>query len=164
MNAHDFKARLFIRMWHFDTPINSAGANESLIKNVKSVRGHHDLDVGGRFETIELIQKLQHCALHFTITTARATVTSRRADGINLKISSVRSLACKHLRLANLIHEDDRRGVLARHDEKLSNHSASFTNVFLHELATGNSYEAAVGMVRNCARKQRFTRARGTIQ
>jgi hypothetical protein len=38
--------------------------------------------------------------LHFTITTARATVTARRADGINLKRSCVRSLACKQLRLA----------------------------------------------------------------
>ena len=103
VNSHDFKARLFVRMGHFDAPINTTGANEGLVKDVEPVGGHHDLDVGGGFETVKLIQKLQHCALHFTITTTSTTVTTRGTDGINLRRSNMR--CCKmHMQLGREPH------------------------------------------------------------
>jgi hypothetical protein len=56
-------------------------------------------------EAIELVQQLEHGALHLGVSAARAALAARRANRVNL------------------IHEDDRRRVLARHDEQLAHHA-----------------------------------------
>lgn len=51
-----------------------------------------------------------------------------------------------------------------RHDEQLSNHSRSFSDIFLDEFRTGNTDETTVGMMRDRTREQSLSRSRRSIQ
>ena len=61
---------------------------------------YFDILVG--FETIELVQKLEHGSLDLGVATAAAGFHSRGTDGINF------------------VHENNTRGVLSRHHEQFS--------------------------------------------
>ena len=54
--------------------------------------------------------------------------------------------------------------MLARHDEQLAHHPAAFADVFLHELRAGHADEFAVGVVRYCAREERFAGPGGAVE
>jgi hypothetical protein len=51
-----------------------------------------------------------------------------------------------------------------RHDEEFSDHSRSFSDVFLDQFRTGNTDESTVGMMRHRTREQGLPRSRRTIQ
>ena len=61
-----------------------------------------DLDILGGLEAVELVEELEHGALHLRVAARRAALGARRADRVDL------------------VHEDDRRRVLARHHEQLA--------------------------------------------
>ena len=59
-------------------------------------------DILVRFETVELVQKLEHSSLNFGVTAAASRFHSRRSNRVDL------------------VHENNTRRVLSRHHEKFS--------------------------------------------
>ena len=116
-------------MWELNLSVDTAGTKKRIVKDIDSVSGHDNLDLGRLFETIQLVEKLEHCPLYFRITSG--ALHTRPTDGVDL------------------IHEDDRRGVLPCHDEKFSHHARTFTDIFLDELTTRDTDELAVGVMGN---------------
>ena len=109
--------------------------------------GRHDnLDVLRRLEPVQLVQQLQHRPLHLRVAAAGPALPARAPDGVDL------------------VHEDDARRVLARHDEQLADHPAALADVLLHELGAGHADEPAVGVVRDGTREERLSGTRGAIE
>lgn len=116
------------------------------------------LNVFSGFETVQLVQQFQHGTLNLRVSAA-ARLDTRRTDRINLvheynrrrvfpKINGmlhVLNMAAKGARRAQ------RESKLPGHDEKLANHTRTFTDEFLHQFRPGNSNERAVRVVSNSA-------------
>jgi hypothetical protein len=49
--------------------------------------------------------------------------------------------------------------VVPCHDEELAHHARTLTDVLLHEFRAGNANKAAVSVMGNCTRQQRFAGA-----
>ena len=54
--------------------------------------------------------------------------------------------------------------MLSCHDEKLSHHPTTFTNVLLHQLGPRHPNELAIRMMRDSSRQQRLSCSRWTVQ
>lgn len=78
------------------------------------IGSHEDLDIPSRIETIQLIDKLQHCSLYFIVSSSTIVETSS-TNGINF------------------IEEDDTCLLTPRHLEEFPNHTRTFTNILLHQ-------------------------------
>ena len=98
------------------------------------------LDVLLRLEAVELVEELEHGALHLAVA-ARAALDARRADRVDL------------------VHEDDGGRVLARHHEQLAHHARALADELLDELAAAHADERALGVVGDGARQQSFASA-----
>merc|ERR1719376_717532 len=65
VDAQDIQASLFIGGGKLNFPVNSSGSEESGIQNINTIRRHDHLNVLMSFETVQLVQKFQHCPLNF---------------------------------------------------------------------------------------------------
>mmetsp|Transcript_22292 Transcript_22292/g.53383 ORF Transcript_22292/g.53383 Transcript_22292/m.53383 type:complete len:281 (-) Transcript_22292:263-1105(-) len=115
------------------------------VERVGPVGRHQDLDVAARVEAVELVDNLEHRALHLVVA-ARAVVEARAADGVHL------------------VDEDDARLLRARHLEELTHHARPLAHVLLHELAADDTDEARVRSVGHGARGERLAGAWRAIQ
>mmetsp|Transcript_15463 Transcript_15463/g.58588 ORF Transcript_15463/g.58588 Transcript_15463/m.58588 type:complete len:439 (+) Transcript_15463:3359-4675(+) len=136
-------AALLVRSREFHLAVDPAWAKQRWVQDVDAVRGHDHLDVLGGLEAVQLVEELEHRALHLAVASAR--VGALPADGIHL------------------IHEDDGWGLFARHDEELAHHAGPLADVLLHELRAAHANEGAIGMVRNGAGKKRLSGARRAV-
>lgn len=101
-------------MGKFYLSVDTTRSQQSRIENVNTVGSHDDLDGLGGLESIQLVEQLKHSPLHFRVTTLPL-----------------------HARPTNRIHfvnKYDAGRVLPGHDKKLSHHSCSLSDVFLHQL------------------------------
>ena len=137
MDAQNVGARLHRGGGKLDFAVDAARAEERRVENIEAVGGHDDFDVFRGFEAVELVEEFEHCALNFRVT-ARATLNTGRANGVDF------------------VHEDDAGGVLARHDEELAHHAATFADVFLHKLGAGDADEFAFSVVGYCSCEESF--------
>ena len=77
------------------------------VKDIDAVGCHDNFDVLFRFEAVQLVEKFQHRPLHFTVAT-RTTLHASRPDRVNL------------------VHEDDRRGMLSTKTTTKSNRTCLY--------------------------------------
>ena len=143
VNLQDVHPRVLRGVGELDLTIDAPGTEQRRVQNVQSVRRHDHLDLVARLEPVQLVQQLQHGALHLGVAAAAA---SRAADGVHL------------------VHEQDRRSVLSRHHEELAHHPRALADVLLHELRSGDADEATVGVMRHRTRQEGLARAGRTVQ
>jgi hypothetical protein len=114
MNLQNVEATVLVGVGDLYFTVNAAGSQESVIKDVNTVGCHNNFDVVGRFESIQLIQKFKHGALHF-----RVTSTTALNAGATYRI--------------DFVHENDAGSVLPRHHKHLTHKTGALTNVLLNE-------------------------------
>merc|ERR1719376_1716546 len=102
VDAQDVQASLFIGGGELNFPVNSSGSEESGIQNINTISRHDHLNVLMSFETVELVQKFQHCPLNFGITASGTSFQSGRTNRIDL------------------VHEDNGRRMLSCHNEQFT--------------------------------------------
>ena len=69
MDLHDVDPALLVGVWELDLPVDSTGPEQGGVEDVNSVGGHDDLDVGGRLESVELVEELEHGSLDLGVST-----------------------------------------------------------------------------------------------
>lgn len=109
----------------------------------KRQKGTH-LDSTIARETIQLVQQLQHCPLHFPITTLIA-VKPLCSDSIQL------------------VDEDDSRRLLFGKFESVADEFRTITEIHLDKSGTGKFEVASVGLSGTGSGEKGFTRTRGTV-
>mgnify|MGYP007096486916 CR=1 FL=1 len=67
MDFQDVKSGLLVRVGELNLSIDTAWTEQGIIENVDSVCCHDNLDLIGGFETVKLVQKLQHGSLNLRI-------------------------------------------------------------------------------------------------
>ena len=145
VDSQNVRARLDRRRGELDLAIDATGAQQRRVEDIEAIRGHDDFDVLGGFEAVELVEELEHGALDLGVATG-ATLNARGADGVDF------------------VHEDDRGGVFAGHDEKLADHAGAFADVFLDQLGAADADEFGLGVVGNGAGEERFAGAGGAVE
>jgi hypothetical protein len=83
VDAQNLCASLLVGQREFNLPVQTTRTEESGIEDVDTVGGCKHLDAVVGSETVKLVQKLQHGALDFTVTTLVA-VETLGADGVKL--------------------------------------------------------------------------------
>lgn len=94
VDLEDVHARALAGVGELDLAVDAAGAQERGVEDVYPVGRHQHLDLVGRLKAVQLVEQLQHRALHLAVAATAAALSARGADAVNL------------------IHEDDGRGVL----------------------------------------------------
>src|SRR5205085_10626887 len=117
-------------------PIESAGAEEGGIEDVRTIRRGDQNDSIVRFEAIHLDQKLIERLL--------ALVVSAAETGASVPADSV-----------DLIDEDDARSVFLSLLEKIANAGGADADEHLDEIGAGDREERRIGLARNRAREKR---------
>ena len=145
VDLQDVETSLLIWWRELYLAIDATGSEQGRVQDVDAVGGHDNLDVLGGLEAVQLVEKFEHGALHFGISAA-AGLDAGRPDGVNL------------------VHEDDGGGVLASHDEQLSNHPRPFSDELLDQLGSGDPDEGALGVVSDGASKESLSSARRSVQ
>lgn len=143
VDLHNGHTVLHVRVGELDLAIDTARSEEGGVEDIYTVRGHDDLDLLRRFETIELVEQLQHGTLDLGISRSAATGL---ADGVDL------------------VHEDDRGGSLTGHDKQLTDHAGSLADVFLHKLSAGHTDEGTVGVMSDGTSEEGLTGTGRTVQ
>lgn len=64
----DWSKYLLVGGGELNFPVNTTRSKQRSIEDINSISCHYNLDIFSGFETIELIQKLQHSPLHFAVT------------------------------------------------------------------------------------------------
>lgn len=82
VQSKDLSLRHLVGVLEQDLSVDTSGSNQGGIQSLDLVGGHNDLDVASVVETVELVQKLQHGSLDFSLT-ARGGIVSLRTDGID---------------------------------------------------------------------------------
>jgi hypothetical protein len=106
------KTALTVRVLEENLAVDTTRSDKSGIQCVDLVGSHNNLDITAIIETVQLVQKLEHSTLDFTLTTRGGLVT--------LGTNSI-----------NLINEDDTGCMLGGGLEELSYESGAVTQVFL---------------------------------
>mmetsp|Transcript_11163 Transcript_11163/g.19080 ORF Transcript_11163/g.19080 Transcript_11163/m.19080 type:complete len:284 (-) Transcript_11163:605-1456(-) len=146
VDLQNIQARRLGGVGELDFAIDASRTEQRRVQKFHAVSCHQHLNFVGGLKTVQLVEKLEHRALNFRVTASAAALHASRADGIDL------------------VHENDRRGVLPGHDEQLANHPGSLPDVLLHQLRARDTNERAVCVMRNSASKQRLASARRAEQ
>mmetsp|Transcript_32410 Transcript_32410/g.64337 ORF Transcript_32410/g.64337 Transcript_32410/m.64337 type:complete len:417 (+) Transcript_32410:261-1511(+) len=145
MDPQNLQTCLFARVRKFNFPVDAPRAEERIVENVNAVRSHDHLNVLSRLESVQLVQEFQHRPLHLRVPPL-LPLLPLTADGVYL------------------VHEDDRRRVLSSHDEKLSNHSGPFPDIFLNQLTSRHANEATVCVMSHSTSKEGLAGPWGSIE
>jgi hypothetical protein len=145
VDLEDVRAPLQVGQPELHLPVETAGPHQGGVESVGPVGRHQHLDVAAGVEPVQLVNQLQHGALHLVVA-AGAVVETRPADGIDLV-------------------EKDQTGLLgARHLEQLADHAGPLAHVLLHQLGADHADEARVRAVGHSTCAQGLARARGAEQ
>jgi len=144
VNAENVDTSLVVGVGEFNFAIDSTRSQQRIIQDVDSVSSHDDLDLLSSLKPVKLVEQLEHSPLHFGVTT-----------------SSRHSLASNRI---NLVHEDDRGGVGARHNEQLSDHSGAFTDVLLNQLSRLHFNELTVSVMGYSSGQESLSGAGGSVK
>mmetsp|Transcript_32867 Transcript_32867/g.69155 ORF Transcript_32867/g.69155 Transcript_32867/m.69155 type:complete len:205 (+) Transcript_32867:209-823(+) len=146
VNLHNRHTILGIGIGEFNLTIDTARTEQRRIQNINTIRGHDHLNVLGGFKPIQLIQQLQHGTLNLRVTSPSSSTPPTLTNGVNL------------------IHKDDTRSSLTRHDEQFTNHAGSLPNVLLYELGTAHADEGTIGVMRHGTCQKSLTRPWRAVQ
>mmetsp|Transcript_1718 Transcript_1718/g.3778 ORF Transcript_1718/g.3778 Transcript_1718/m.3778 type:complete len:252 (+) Transcript_1718:69-824(+) len=146
MNLHNRHTVLRIRIGELNLPINTTGTQQGRIQNINPIRRHDHLDILRGFKPIQLIQQLQHGALHLGISSARTSSTARLTDGIDF------------------VHEDNARCRFPSHDEEFPHHPGPLPNVLLDQFGTADADEGTIRMVGHGPGQEGFARSRRSVE
>ena len=127
VDLEDLGAGLLVGEGELDLAVEAAGAQQRRVQNVDAVRGCQHLDAVVRREPVQLVQELQHRALHLAVA-ALLAVEPLRAHGVQL------------------VDEDDRGGLLLGEREAVPHKLRSIADEHLHELGPGELEERRVGL------------------
>ena len=83
MNLQYLRPGLLVRKRELDLPVQTPRAQERRVEDVNAVGGGEDLDAIVGREAVELVEELEHGALHFSVA-ALFAVEALRADGVEL--------------------------------------------------------------------------------
>ena len=145
VDLQDVQTSLLVRRRELNLAIDATGTEQGRVKDVDAVGGHDDLDVLRSLEAVQLVEQLEHGALHFGVTAA-AGLDPGRSDGVDL------------------VHEDDGGRVLAGHDEQLADHPGSFSDELLDQLGSGDPDECALGVVGDGASQERLSSSGRSVE
>lgn len=137
MDFQNLKSGIYVWIWELYFSIDSTRSQQSRVENIDSVCCHNDFNSLSCFETIKLIQQLQHSSLHFRV--SPLSFHSWTSDWVDL------------------IDENNARWVLSCHNEQLSDHSCTFSDVLLNEFRSTDSYECAISMMSNGSGQESFS-------
>jgi len=144
VDLEDLRAALRVGQAELDLAVEPAGPQQGGVERVGPVGRHQDLDVAPRVEPVELVDDLQHGALHLVVA-ARAVVEARAADRVDL------------------VEKDEAGLFRAREREQLADHARALSDVLLHEFGADDADEAGVGPVGDGAGEERLARSWGTV-
>lgn len=99
MDTQDRDTCLRTRRRKLDLTVDTPWPEKGTVQDVDAVGGHDDLYVLCSFKAVELVEQFEHCPLDLRVSAAAPALPTRRANAVNL------------------VHEDDRRRMLACHDE-----------------------------------------------
>lgn len=83
VDLEDLSASLEVGKAKLDLAVQAARAHQRRVQSVWAVGRHEHLDVAPRVEAIQLVDDLEHGALHLVVT-ARAVIEARTTNGIHL--------------------------------------------------------------------------------
>jgi hypothetical protein len=144
VDLENLGASLLVGQRELDLAVKTAGPEQGGIQDVDTVRGGDDLDPVVRGEAVELVEKLQHGPLYFTVA-ALLAVETLGTNGIQL------------------VDEDDRRGLLLGESEAVADKFGAVAYEHLHKLRAGELEEGRVGLSSACPRKQCLACAGGAV-
>ncbi len=90
-----------------------------------SVGSHYDFDIYSLIEPVHLVQQFDQNSLDFSIRPCLCSESPSRN--------------CVYF-----VYEDDRRRILSGHSENITNHSRTFSQVFLNEFRANHSYKGGL--------------------
>ena len=127
MDLQDLGARLLVGQGKLDLTVEPAGTQQRWVQYIYPVRRRQHFDTVIRGKAVELVQKLQHRPLHFTVATL-FTVEPLRAHRVKF------------------VNENDGRGLLLGQGEAIANELSTIPYKHLHELGAGELEECGVGL------------------
>lgn len=128
---------LFIGVRKLDFSINTARTNQRRIERFNLVGRHNDFHVGSIVETVQLVQKLQHSALDFFLTTR---------TGVETFVTNC----------IDFIDENNGRRVFSGGFKQLSHQFRTLAGIFLDEFRTNDTQEGGGSLIGHCFSKQGF--------
>ena len=141
MHFQDGLAPLHVRAIHDHLPIETTGAQQRGVKNVRPVGGGNDDDIGVRVKAIHLNQDLIERLLALVMTAAQACA-AMATHGVNL------------------VNEDDARAVALGLLEEIAHAAGANAHEHLDKFRTGNREEGHARFTRHGLGHQRLARAR----
>ena len=137
MDFQNLKSGIYVWIWELYFSIDSTRSQQSRVENIDSVCCHNDFNSLSCFETIKLIQQLQHGSLDFWV--SPLSFHSWTSDWVNL------------------IDENNARWVLSCHNEQLSDHSCTLSDVLLNKFRSTDSDKCTVSMMGNGSGQESFS-------
>mmetsp|Transcript_31688 Transcript_31688/g.75269 ORF Transcript_31688/g.75269 Transcript_31688/m.75269 type:complete len:334 (+) Transcript_31688:294-1295(+) len=145
MDLQDLRAGVLRGVRELDLAVEAAGPHERRVEDVGAVGRGDDLDLLRAAEPVELVEELEHRALHLAVA-ADVRVEPLGANGVDL------------------VDEDDRRGLLLREQEGVPHQLGAVPDEHLHQLRARELEERGVGLRRAGAGDERLAGPRGAVQ
>ena len=140
MDAQDGGAPGHVRGLDGDLPVKAPGAQQGLVQHVGAVGGGNEDDVGGGVKAVHLHQELVEGLLALVVAPAHAG-SAVAPDGVNL------------------VHEDNRGGVLLGLLEQVAHARGPHAHEHLHELRAAHGEEGHAGLPGHGPRQEGLTGA-----
>lgn len=67
VDAQDVETRVLVGRRELDLAVDAPGPQQGRVQDVHSVRGHYHLNVLLGLEAVQLVEQLEHCALHLAV-------------------------------------------------------------------------------------------------
>ena len=127
VNLHDLRPGVLVGVRELNLAIESAGAEQRGIEDVRPVRRRDDLHPVVAGEPVELVEQLEHGALHLAVAVG-VRVESLGSDGVDL------------------IDEDDRGRLLLGQGERVPHELGAVADEHLHQQRTRELQVRGVGL------------------
>mmetsp|Transcript_2555 Transcript_2555/g.5383 ORF Transcript_2555/g.5383 Transcript_2555/m.5383 type:complete len:258 (+) Transcript_2555:150-923(+) len=138
MNLENVPPSLQIGQSEFDLAIQSARSHQSRIERIGPIRGHQNLNVSSRVESIQFRDNLEHGPLDLVVGSIIVASATGSTDSIDL------------------IKENNAGSLGTCHGKEFPDHSCSLTNIFLNEFGSNHTNETRVGTVGHRTGRQRL--------
>ncbi len=144
VDLEDLGAGLLVGQREFDLAVQTAGTQQGRVEDVDTICRGEDLDSVVRGETVQLVEKLQHGSLNFSVATLLA-VETLGAHGIQL------------------VNEDDRRGLFLGQGEAVAYELSTITYEHLYQLRARKLEERGIGLGRAGSGQQSLSGSGGSV-
>mmetsp|Transcript_3731 Transcript_3731/g.6369 ORF Transcript_3731/g.6369 Transcript_3731/m.6369 type:complete len:396 (+) Transcript_3731:1324-2511(+) len=146
MHLEDLLAPLNVRAVERNLPIEAAGAEQSLVQNIRPIGARQNHHSGRCRKPIHLDQQLVQGVLALIVGTRKLVLPARTANGVDL------------------VDEDDARRVLLRLLEEVAHAGRAHADEHLHELGPGDREEGNSGLSGDGFGEEGLTGSRGAYE